>query len=72
MILTISLTFGDGNPPKSFDFFCLILIFGKMSAVKKRFFHIHPVGTSIVHKEEPKVSGLRLIYIFFESVWQFP
>ncbi len=71
MILTISLTSGDGNPPKSFDFFCLIWIFGKISPVNKRFFHIHPVGASIAHKEKPKVLGLRLIYIFYELyVWE--
>ncbi len=70
MILTISLTFGDGNQPKSFDFFFKTSIFGKILPVNKRFFHIHPVGASIGHKEEPKVLGLRLIYIFYESVWQ--
>jgi len=70
VILTISLTFGDGNPPKSFDFFFKILISGKISPVNKILFHIHPVGASIVHKEEPKVLGLSLIYIFYESVWQ--
>jgi hypothetical protein len=70
VILTISLTFGDGNPRKSFDYFYIKFIAGKISPANKKFFHIHPVGASIVHKEKPKVLGLRLIYIFYESVWQ--
>jgi hypothetical protein len=38
--------------------FFKILIFGKISPVNKRLFYIHPVGASIVLKEEPKVLDL--------------
>jgi hypothetical protein len=38
VILTISLTFGDGNPPKSFDFFLKFFDFWENFACKQKVF----------------------------------